>query len=73
MKPARATTKMKIPRMITGHCSIFTQELSVSVDSHIPAPIIGIESNIATQFMAPMTLLLSAILERQIKEPTRSL
>lgn len=64
-KPASATTKINMPRMMTGHCKIFTQELSGSCASQIPAPMIGIERSIATKLMAPMTLLLNAILVRE--------
>ena len=65
MKPAIATTKIKIPRMMTGHWRILTQELSASVASHIPVPIIGMDRSIDTKLMAPMTLLLSAILRKK--------
>lgn len=61
IKPARATTKMTTPKIITGHCRILTQELSVSIASQIPAPITGIDNSMATKLMHPMTLLLNAI------------
>lgn len=47
--------------MMTGHCRILTQALSACELSQIPAPMMGIERSTATKFMAPMTLLLSAI------------
>lgn len=50
-----------MPKMMTGHCRIFTHELSCSVANQIPAPMIGIDRSMATKLIAPMTLLLRAI------------
>ena len=66
IKPARATTRIKIPKIMTGHCRSLTQELSASVASQIPAPMTGIERSTATKLMAPITLLLSAIFCREL-------
>ena len=63
--PTSATTKINIPRIMTGHCKSFPQELTGSFASQIPASMIGIERSIATKLMAPMTLLLT---ERELRK-----
>ena len=65
IKPASATTKINIPRIMTCHCKSFTQELFGSFACQIPAPMIGIERSKATKLMIPMTLLLA---ERDLRK-----
>ncbi|KAK8482406.1 hypothetical protein V6N12_013150 [Hibiscus sabdariffa] len=60
-KPNSATTEIEAPRIMRGHCSIFTQALSGSFASQIPAPMIGIERSKVMKLIVPTMVLFAAI------------
>ncbi|KAL2618449.1 hypothetical protein AAZV13_08G245800 [Glycine max] len=62
--PARATTRIRTPKIMAGHSRTLTQESPGSVVSLILTSMIGIERSTATKLMVPMKLLVSAILVR---------
>lgn len=59
MNPNRPTNKTTTPMVMTGHCKNLTHSLDGLVDNHIPVPIMGIDSSIATKFIAAVKLVLA--------------